>query len=188
MGTMNSGHALKMQDQQAADIAGQREDALLNLELPEAQQQFQATEAQKGRDFQGGQFDQTLQFQKDQFKDQFGLARDQFGVDAASKMGGLDLARREMGLKQAEQEYNIAQSIADKGYGIEFRGYLPSYARDTAGNVINPDGVKSGEIPGYSSGGAGQPSYFDSPEYQAMIRRAKEEADKKKREGPGGGG
>jgi len=102
-GLGNSGTAIRAEQigqQELADQFGrQLNDAQGGLDQLEAQQEFQAAEAQKQRDFQGGQFDKS------------------FGLDEKTKLGQLDLARQEMGLKADEQDFNMLNELRNQGYG-----------------------------------------------------------------------
>ena len=162
LGNLNSGAAMKIQQQGQDQITQQREEAIGNLDSQQAQQQTQLDEAQRMRDFQGGQFDRNLELQ-----------RDAFNVDRETKLGGLDVARKEMDLKRMEQEFNLAVAGIGHGYGLDLTQYLPTTARDSAGRLVNPNGRGLGyeEYRGiYSPGGGGA-----SPAEEAIQRRLREE-------------
>ncbi len=133
LGNLNSGAAMKLQQQGQDQLTQQREEAIGNLDAQQAQQQIQLDESQRGRDFQRGMFDQT-----------FGLQRDQFDVDKQTKLGQLDLAKKEMDMKKLEQEYNQLLSMRESGYGVDLTQALPNWVRDSTGRIINPRGYGLG--------------------------------------------
>ena len=164
MGNLNSGAAVKLQQQGQDQIVQQREEAIGNLDSQQAQQQMQLDEAQRMRDFQGGQFDRNL-----------ALQRDAFDVDKVTKLGGLDIAKNEMELKRMEQEFNQAVAGIGHGYGLDLTQYLPTNARDSAGRLVNPNGKGLGyeEQRGiYTPGGMTPENTSD----EAVKRRMQQEA------------
>lgn len=164
LGNLNSGAAMKIQQQGQDQLTQQREEAIGNLDAQQAQQQVQLDEAQRMRDFQGSQFDRNL-----------ALQRDAFDVDKVTKLGGLDVAKHEMDLKRMEQEFNLAVAGIGHGYGLDLTQYLPTTARDSAGRLVNPRGYGLGyeEFRGiYRPGGA-------SADDEAVQRRLREEEHKR---------
>lgn len=86
LGNLNSGAAIKIQQQTDADVGRQREDVIQGLDAAQAQEIARLNEVEKGREFQSGeaaiqraaqqsQFDQTFNEQKRQsgFMEQLGL-------------------------------------------------------------------------------------------------------------------
>ena len=116
-------------------------------------QNFQAAEAQKGRDFQGGQFDQS------------------FALDQEMKRAQMGLAGREMDMRQQEQQFNMGGNLADRGYGVDLTQLAPTDFRDAhTGRLINPNGrgLRYEEV-----GGVYAPGNIETqaPEQAAMERR-----------------
>lgn len=125
-GISNSGAAIKAQQLGNQELQGQFNQQLNDqqnaIDQTELGQAFQSAEAQKGRDFQGGQFDQT------------------FALDQEMKRGQMDLAGREMDLKNQEQQFNIGGNLYDRGFGVDMTQHLTSNTRDAMGRLINPNG------------------------------------------------
>lgn len=158
-GLSNSGAALRAQQvgnqELTNQFAGQLNDQQNAIDQAEVAQNFQASEAQKGRDLQSGQFDQT------------------FALDSELKRAQLGLARDEMGLKRAEQDFNISDNLYNRGFGIDMTQYLGNNLRDSSGRLINPNG--QGLAFEESQG-----MYAKTPEI--MQRRVEEENTRKAQE------
>jgi hypothetical protein len=163
-GIQNSGAGIKLQQQQADSISDRFGQQINEGMSGIDQLEFQAGEAEKGRLAQRGMFDEDL-----------GFKREGLGLERQKFLGQSDLANRELGLKQQEQEWNLGSSAKQQGYGVNLESLMPSYFVDSAGRVINPSGQGTG---------APANSYFQSPEYLAMQRRAQEE--EKRRTWPSG--
>lgn len=141
LGNLNSGAAIKLQQQNQEQVGQQREDALAGIEAQEAQQNFQVAEAQKGREFQGMEAQKGRDFQGGQFDKSFGL-------DERTKLGQLDLAQQEMLMKQSEQDFNTITSAREQGYGYDLSQALPEHLKRRLypqGYPTNPQATPSPE-------------------------------------------
>lgn len=133
-GMLNSGAAIKQQDIVANQAQVNREDALGQVDAAETGEQqrrqeiadaqnFQAAEAQKGRDIQTQQFGQ-----------QFDLSKQQFGAD------------------RADQQRNIAASIANLK-----DSQLDKYNRYLVSQGVKPVPVAQPASTGFTFGFGGKP-------------------------------
>jgi hypothetical protein len=115
VGNLNSGAAIKAQQTQDLDLARVQEDALGQIDVQEAAEgqrrqevadamAFQSTEAQKGRDFQGGMFDQ-----------EFGLKNKAFDEEQRARGFQEAMARREFDRDNATLDFTKIQAIKEMG-------------------------------------------------------------------------
>lgn len=157
-GLANSGAAIGTQQKAMEQIAAQHNQQLSADQGAVDQLEFQAGETEKGRQFQRGMFD-----------DDMGFKRDSLALDGATKFGQLDLAKREMDLKDLEQQFNAITSAQQQGYGVSLLPYLPGNALDSGtGQRLNESG------PQYMTGGGSVPSSGGN-NYEAIRRRIEEE-------------
>jgi hypothetical protein len=159
-GISNSGAAIRAQQLGNQELQGQFNEQLSQqqgaVDQMEQGQNFQSLEAQKGRDFQGGQFDRT------------------FALDQEMKRAQLGLAGREMDLKDQEQQFNIGGTLNDRGYGVDMSQFASTNARDASGRLINPNGQGIGyeESQGMYQQQAMQRRLDDQKRQEEMINAA----------------
>lgn len=174
-GLANSGAAIGMQ-QKAVESVNDRYNQQLSADQGSIDQmEFQAGEAEKGRQFQSGEAGLGRQFQQGMFDKTHAL-------DSATKFGQLDLAKREMDLKDLEQQFNAITSAQQQGYGVSLLPYLPGNALDSGtGQRLNESG------PQYMTGGSqapagSAPAPSSGATMEALQRRIAEENARREQE------
>lgn len=104
LGNLNSGAALKAQQNVQEAAARQEEEALGQIQGQELAEMSQRDEAQKGRDIQ-----------QEQFGKQFGLQRDVFGEQQRQARFGEGIAQGEFNLSKMNTAINTAQALKEAG-------------------------------------------------------------------------
>lgn len=124
MGAMNSGAAVKAQQQAQEQVLQKRNEAMSSVDEAEQQRaeriadrdfqsaenekqrQFAAKEGLLGREFQAGEAEKGRGFQREQSGIDRAFQEKVFSFDSASKLRQMDLADKEYALKKDESEFN----------------------------------------------------------------------------------
>lgn len=121
MGALNTGAALKAQQQ--AQIQGQQQtqDQLAGVDQAQAQQAYQEAQAQKARDFEAGQALAGRQFQGSQADIDRAIAKEnfakQFGLQSEMQHRAQDLAESESAFNRRLARYQAGTSGGLMGGG-----------------------------------------------------------------------
>jgi hypothetical protein len=146
LGNLNSGAAIKLQQQSAADINQQKEDVIQGLDAAQTQEIARLGEVEKGREFQSAETAMQRQAQQSQFDRSFAEQQRQ-----SSFMEQLGLQEHE--LSKFNTMYNTALSAATS---------------DAQGAIFN---TMEALFPGSSSQFGGSGKKIAASEDKAMMSR-----------------
>lgn len=135
MGALNSGSYLKQQQITDDDALKRRDAAVEGVNAQEQselqrrqdvtdQNKFASGEAEKGRTFQSGEAEKQRGFQKGLSDQDFDLKNRAFDVEKTTKLGSLDLAKREFDRDSAITKFNQAIAVGQSGTPAEIQAIL----------------------------------------------------------------